>query len=315
MRFPSFGLESLCQPALIAFVTGREPMSVSDELRSTSMTFVPALAVTFILSVVAAPAIAQTAEGPAVDAPAAPSEPALCTDRPTKSNAVCTVPQGKLQIETDLPNWTRNDDAGTRMDVILYANPYVKYGLGPNTDVEVNWAPYETVRVRGGGVVDRLSGVGDVYVRLKQRLTDPSAKLQVGVIPFFKAPTARRGIGNREWEGGVALPVQYTLPHGFTLTTSPEVDLLADSTNSNSRHAQLIGTANVGKALSSTVTAYAEFWAAQNFDPAGTIHQYSADFALAWLVHPKLQIDLGGNFGLNRQTPDAQVYLGLSTRF
>lgn len=279
------------------------------------MTPVPVLAAVLMLSGVATPAIAQDAGAPVADAPAAPSEPALCTDRPTKSNSVCTVPQGKLQIETDLPNWTRNDDGGVRTDVILYANPFVKYGLGPNTDVEVNWAPYVTARTRAGGSVDKLSGVGDVYVRVKQRLTDPSAKLQVGVIPFVKAPTAKRGIGNREWEGGVALPIQYSLPGGWTLTTGPEIDLLANSVNSNARHVQLIGTANVGKALSSTVTAYAEFWTAQNFDPAGTIRQYSADVAVAWLVQPKLQLDLGGNFGLNRQTPDAQLYLGVSTRF
>ena len=284
------------------------------------MTTVPApitgLAAALILSAVAAPAMAQNGGAPIADAPVLKaSDPALCTDRPTKSNSVCTVPTGKLQIETDLPNWTRNDDGGVRTDVILYANPFVKYGLGPNTDVEVNWAPYVTARTRGGGSVDTLRGVGDVYVRVKQRLTDPSGKLQVGVIPFVKAPTAKRGIGNREWEVGVALPIQYSLPGGWTLTTGPEIDLLANSTNSNHRHVQLIGTANVAKALSSTVTAYAEFWTAQNFDPAGTIHQYSADVALAWLVQPKLQLDIGGNFGLNRQTPDAQLYLGVSTRF
>ena len=266
----------------------------------------------FVISVAA---VALLAWPLAIQAQTASSEPALCTDRPTKSNAVCTVPAGKIQVEADLPNWTRNDDAGVRTDVVLYANPFVKLGLGADTDVEVNWAPYATVRVRAGGTVDKLSGVGDVYVRLKQRFTDPSKPLQIGIIPFVKAPTARRGIGNREWEGGVALPISYTLPGGWTLTTGPEVDLLADSTNANDRHAQLIGTANVGKTLSSTVTAYAEFWTAQNYDPAGAIRQYSADAAVAWLVHPKLQLDVGGNFGLNRFTPDAQVYVGLSTRF
>ena len=275
------------------------------------MTSFPAIAAALILSAATAPAAAQIV----ADAPSTPSEPALCTDRPTKANSVCTVPTGKLQVETDLFNWSRNDDAGTRTDVILYTNPYVKYGLGPNTDVEVNWAPYVTARARAGGTVDKLSGVGDVYVRVKQRLTAPSAKLQVGVIPFVKAPTAKRGIGNREWEGGIALPVQYSLPQGFTLTLGPEVDLLADSTNANKRHAQLVGALNVGKSLTPTITAYAELWTAQNYDPAGTIRQYSADVAVAWLIQPKLQFDLGGNFGLNRQTPDAQVYLGLSTRF
>lgn len=258
---------------------------------------------------VASPASAQTA------ASAPPSEPALCTDRPTKSNSVCTVPAGKLQVETDLPNWTRNDDAGARTDVILYANPYLKYGLGPNTDIEVNWAPYVTVRTRAGGTTDRVSGVGDVTVRFKHRFTNPSSKLQMGIVPFVKAPTARRGIGNRKWEGGVALPIQYSLPSGLTLTTSPEIDLLANSTNPGDRHVQLVGTVNVGKTLSSTVTAYAELWTAQNYDPTGTVRQYSADVALAWLARSTLQLDAGANFGLNRATPDAQVYLGLSTRF
>lgn len=265
-----------------------------------------------LLAVAPASALAQATETASTTSD---SEPALCTDRPTKANSVCTVPTGKVQLETDVVNWTRINDAGTRADVILYTNPYLKYGLGPNTDIEVNWAPYVTVRARAGGVADTLGGVGDVYVRLKQRLTDPSAKLQVGIIPFVKAPTARRGIGNREWEGGVALPIQYSLPQGFTLTLGPEVDLLADSTNPDDRHAQLVGAVNIAKALSSTVTAYAELWTAQNYDPAATIRQYSADVALAWLVTPKVQIDVGGNFGLNRITPDAQVYLGLSTRF
>lgn len=66
----------------------------------------------------------------------------------------------------------------------------------------------------------------------------------------------------------------------------------------------------VGKA-----TVYAELWTAQNFDPAGTVQQYSADVAVAHLLIPVWQLDAGGNFGLNRNTPDAQVYLGLSTRF
>lgn len=260
-----------------------------------------------------APMAAQAQEAAA---PAATSDaPALCTDRPTKSNSVCTVPQGAFQLETDLPNWTVNRADGVRSDVVVPANPYLKYGLAPNTDIEVNWAPYVSVRTRAGDSVDRSSGVGDVTVRLKQRFTDPAAKLQVGVIPFVKIPTAKRGIGNREWEGGVAVPVQYSLPAGFSLTFGPELDVLANSVDPAKRHVQLVGTVNVGKALTPTLTLYGELWTAQNYDPAGTVRQYSADVALAWLVAPRLQLDAGANFGLNKVTPDAQLYLGLSTRF
>lgn len=244
-----------------------------------------------------------------------PQEPPLCADRPTKSNAACTVPAGKLQIETDLVAWTRTDAAGTRTDTIAYTNPTLKLGLGRHTDVQFNIAPYVQTRVRTpDGAVERFGGVGDLVVRLKQRLPPPDAALQVGVIPFVKAPTAKRGVGNREWEGGVAVPVQYALPDGVTLTFGPEADLLHDA-DGRGKHVQLVGTANIAKAVAPTIGVAAELWTAQNYDPAGTVRQYSADLAVTWLARPRLQLDAGANVGLNRATPDLQAYLGLSTRF
>lgn len=252
------------------------------------------------------PAFAQTsATEPAVTP--------ICTDRPTKANAACTVLEGKLQLETDVINWTRNTDGGVRTDVIYYTNPYLKYGLGPHTDIEVNIAPYVTARTSVGGAHDTIGGVGDLYVRLKQGLSPSDSKVQVALLPFVKAPVAKFGIGNRRWEGGVAAPIVFSLPQGFTLNFGPEIDLLADA-DRDGRHVQLIGVANLAKSAGKA-TFYAELWTAQNFDPAATVRQYSADVAVAYLVGPTLQLDVGGNFGLNHFTPDAQVYVGLSTRF
>jgi len=71
---------------------------------------------------------------------------------------------------------------------------------------------------------------------------------------------------------------------------------------------------NVGKSLSSKLTASAELWTAQNYDPTGAVRQYSADTALAYLASPTVQLDVGANFGLNRATPGVQAYVGVSTR-
>jgi hypothetical protein len=268
-----------------------------------------ALCAVAVLPVV--PAAAQTTTGaPAAAASVAP----ICTDRPTKANAACTVPEGAIQIEADAINWTRFSAGGIDTDTILYSNPTIKYGLGPSTDVEVNIAPYATVRVHGRGTDDTLGGVGDLYVRVKQRLTDADAKTQVALIPFVKAPTARFGIGNKRWEGGVILPVVFSLPSGFVLNVGPEVDLLADA-DRHGHHVNLVGVANLAHAVGAKGTIYAEFWNAHNIDPTGTVHQYSADVAYAHAVSPQLQLDLGGNFGLNAATPDAQIYAGISARF
>jgi hypothetical protein len=253
---------------------------------------------------------------PAVaDAQLKRDEAPICTDRPTKANAACTVPASRVQIESDVAGWTRADGGGARTDVVVPLNPTVKLGLDAATDIQISLAPYVRVRTRDGDGdgVERLDGVGDLVVRLKRRLTAPDAKAQVALIPFVKAPTARRGIGNREWEGGLIMPVQFALPADATLTLGPEIDLLADA-DGRGRHVQLAGVVNLSKALAPRVTAYAELWTAQNFDPARTVRQYSADAAVAYLLAPRLQFDLGANFGLNRATPDAQLYAGVSAR-
>lgn len=275
-----------------------------------------------LLAASSGPALAQVADTPP-PAPAsglepvssgAPSVPAICTDRPTKANATCTVPPGKVQLETDLVSWTRTDAGSVRTDLLLYSNPTLKYGLTSRADIQFNIAPYEEVRTHAAGATTTLGGVGDLYVRLKDRVTADSSKVQVAFIPFLKIPTARRGLGNREVEGGLAVPVSVSLPKSFTLTFGPEADLLSDADRPRRRHLNIVNVVNISKSLGKVVLV-GELWSAWNFDPAGTVRQYSADVAVAWLIAPRLQLDGGANLGLNRNTPNAQVYLGLSTRF
>ncbi|MDB5693366.1 MAG: hypothetical protein JWO81_2429 [Alphaproteobacteria bacterium] len=261
------------------------------------------LALAALLAAFAGPAFAQAAGG----------DEQICTDRPGKGNNACTVPAGTVQLETDLFNWTRMTDGGTRTDTILYTNPTLKFGLSDSADLQFSIAPYEEVRTRTGNVTDRIGGVGDLFVRYKQRLTATSARTQIALIPFVKLPTARRGIGNRKVEGGLAVPVNIDLPQDFSLSFSPELDLLADD-DGHGRHLNLVNSINLGKTLGK-VTLGAELWGERNFDPAGTVDQVSADLMVSWVARPKLQFDAGVNFGLNRDTPDVQVYAGFSTRF
>ena len=268
-----------------------------------------------ILLLAAAAALIGPTVASAQDAPAAPpAAPALCTDRPTKATSACTVPEGAVQFETDVGNWTRNSDGGVRTGTVLYVNPTLKYGLTGSTDVQVNIAPYETIHTSAVGGSSTIHGVGDLYLRVKQRLTSADAKAQFALVPYIKIPTAKLGIGNRKVEGGLVGTGVFTLPAGFSMTITPEVDDL-ENTNLDGHHAQLVGAFNVGKTLSSKLTASAELWTSQNYDPAGHSHQYSADFALAYLASPTLQLDAGTNLGLNAATPDVQLYAGVSTRF
>jgi hypothetical protein len=59
----------------------------------------------------------------------------------------------------------------------------------------------------------------------------------------------------------------------------------------------------------------AELWAGWDWDPSGTTRQASADGAVAYLLSKNVQLDAGANFGLNRVTPDVELYGGVSVQF
>ncbi|MEW5686865.1 MAG: transporter [Pseudomonadota bacterium] len=239
----------------------------------------------------------------------------ICTDRPTKANSTCTAPAGAWQVESDLANYTRNRAGGVRSETTYVVNPYLKYGLNDRMDLQVSWAPYIRAEAKdmASGAKASDSGSGDLYVRLKAKVWSGGSG-SAAIIPFVKAPLASRGFGNDEWEGGVAAPVSFALPDSVTLTFGPELDVLADADGSG-RHVAVVNLVNVARPLSDRVSLIGELWSSFNFDPAGTVRQYSADVAMTYLVTPVVQLDVGANFGLNRNTPDAQLYAGVSTRF
>lgn len=240
----------------------------------------------------------------------------ICTDRPTKSNFACVVDTGHFQVETDLLNGTRVIVNGARTDTLLLTNPTLKYGLAKDIDIEVNVAPRVVVNSRdSSGLTSSERGVGDTTLRLKWNfLNSADGRWSATVLPFVKAPTAKRGIGNRAVEGGVLFPVNHKLSDDITLTTVPEFDTLLDADGSG-RHLSTSQLINVGIALPKNLTLYAELWGSWNRDPAGLVRQASADVALTWGMSKLLQFDVGLNLGLNRDTPGVQAYFGVSQKF
>lgn len=238
----------------------------------------------------------------------------ICTDRPAKANAVCTVPAGKVQLESSLAGWSLTKAGGARTELLSLGSTVAKRGLTGQSDLQVSVTPYARLTVKDAGTRSRASGFGDVLVRYKHRLTDDGSKVQVAAIPFVKAPTANRGVGNGKVEGGLAVPVSFALSGPFTMTFGPEVDVLADADGSG-RHLALVNLVNIVAPVAPRLTFVGELWSNLNFDPSGTVRQASADVAFAYAVSDELQLDAGGNVGLTADTPDLELYAGISARF
>lgn len=243
----------------------------------------------------------------------------LCPDRPTKGTGSCTVDRGHVQLEADIfaGGWDRQ--GGVSNDSFTWLNPTLKYGLTDNIDVEVNLPPLVQVRSHDSatGTTDSRSGAGDLYLRLKANLTGNRGEgWDVAIEPFLKAPTAHAPIGNGAWEGGVLVPLVRNLNDRWSIDITPELDVVEDGAG-DGRHLAAAGSVGLTRAMGAGVSLTGELWTATDFDPAGTTHQYSADFAVAWVPpgHPNLQFDTGVNLGLNRETDDVEAYVGVAKRF
>lgn len=241
------------------------------------------------------------------------------TDRPTKSETPYTVDAGHYQYEADFLNWTHdhNNTSGTTTSNLLVADPTLKVGLTNKTDLEMALAPinFNQSHIRGTTTKNTAAGFGDVYTRLKYNvLGDDSGDYAVAVVPYVKVPTAAHNVGNGHWEGGGYVPFIAALPQDWTLNITNELDIL-ENANLNGQHTNYIGLINFSHALfDPDVTGYAEFWSDVNNDQ-GASPQYTADFAVSWVVKDNLQLDAGINVGLNKAANDMQPYFGISQRF
>ena len=247
-------------------------------------------------------------------AAAAAQNPIICADRPAKANGVCTVSAGHWQLEVSAIDWIHYKNGDSRTDITSFGSTLIKLGLNESSDVEVGISPYIEIRNVAAGPRGRSSGFGDVVVRYKRRLSRTDAGAQLAVIPFVKLPTADHAIGNGEVEGGIAAPISLATKSGVTVTFGPEIDILADS-NRHGYHAGLTNLINASVGVAPRLTLSAELWNNLNFDPAGTVRQFSLDASAAFLASDSVQFDAGANLGLNRQTPDLELYAGTSVRF
>jgi hypothetical protein len=239
----------------------------------------------------------------------------ICADRPGKATGTCVVPVGHWQLETGLADWAVQKDGGERDTSLAIGETTIKYGLSDRSNLEVDLTPWQRSTSRFGGVHESASGFGDVTILYKQQLTAAGASVQVAAMPFVKAPTAKHSLGNGKWEGGLLVPVGYSIPKtrlGIALT--PEIDWVADG-DGQGHHAAMAQVASLGWQATDKLNLSAEIWGAWDWDPDGTTRQASADGAIAYLLGNNVQIDAGANFGLNRATPDAELYGGVSVRF
>jgi hypothetical protein len=245
-------------------------------------------------------------------AAAAPEGKPICPDRPSRGTSPCTVENGHAQFELGLFDDSFQHRSGVTTDTDNVGSLLAKWGAGERIDLEAGMAFYQELRMHDASGTQTLRGIGDLFLHAKYNpLADGVFALVLD--PFLKLPAATGGLGNGAVEGGMVLPMAYDLGNNWSLAMTPEVDLQRDGWG-NGYHANLVDVVGLGHGFGA-FTLGVEIWSSQNLEPAGTVSQYSFDLDAAWLANNNLQLDGGLNVGLNRATPDLEIYFGISRRF
>ena len=247
--------------------------------------------------------------------PAFADDDTICADRPGKTTSPCTVPVGHFQVETALADYTLQNSGGERDTLLTLGETTFKYGVSSDTDIEIDITPWARGTSRSKEAHSTVSGIGDTNLIVKHEFTSGGAPFQISAYPFVKIPTARKPAGNGKVEGGLVLPIQYSIANSpFSITASPEIDWLANG-DGHGHHAARVQAVSFGWQATKKLNLSAEIFEQWDWEPEGTSVQSSFDLAGAYVVRRDLQFDGGVNIGIDRAAPDVEFYVGLAKQF
>ncbi len=238
----------------------------------------------------------------------------LSTDRPDQTESPYSVDAGHWQIEFDFANYTHDDEGGVRTDTLNVSPVNVKLGLTNSTDIQFVFDSYSRERVRAAGTTTTTRDWGDLTIRVKHNIWgNDGGDTAFAAMPFVKVPLQIGDAGNDLVEGGLILPLAVSLPRGWGMGLMTEFDLLADQTG-NDRHLEWINTITFSHDITSQLGGYVEFVSAHSYEN-GNDWIAQVDLGLTYAINADTQLDAGCNFGVTREAPDVQPFLGLTLRY
>ena len=236
----------------------------------------------------------------------------MSTDRPDKTESPYTVDAGHFQLEADLVSFgvDRWNAEGERAFSVNAANLNLKAGLFNNVDVQLVVENYVCEQVRADGVTTRKSGFGDLITRVKVNLWgNDGGATAFAMMPFVKFPTNTAGLGNKQVEGGIILPLAVALPHGWKMGVMTEFDIV--SREGGGYGPDFINSITFSHGIVGDLSGYVEFFS-QVSDGDLII---TLDAGLTYALNENVQLDCGCNFGVTEAAEDFNPFVGVSVRY
>lgn len=247
----------------------------------------------------------------------AQDDPRFCPNRPSLESSACTTEPGRVHVEFSVADWTLDDTVDARNDTILGGDFLARVGVGPSTELQVGWTPiaYARTRDKATGAVSRVARPGDARLAVRQNLANPDGSgLSYGIEPFVTVPLGRKPVGAGTWGAGVVLPVTYDVNDVVNVGFTGELDVAPDE-DGRGRHFQYSGVAATSLSLSDAVSLTIEGELLRDDDPAGHETQALGGVGVTWKYSETRAFYAEAIGGLNRNSPDVQIYAGVAALF
>lgn len=247
---------------------------------------------------------------------AAEGQREFCADRPGLGTPACTVEPGTIMLEIGLADWTLDRNSDTRTEVWTFGDALLRAGLTPSLEVQLGWTMLGHIRERDRATGGENSGTrtGDVTIALRKNLSNPDGSgVSVALMPYATLPLGGEGVGAGDWGAGLILPASFDLG-ALSLGLTPHVDAAVDG-DGDGRHLAYGSVVGLGFNLSDDISMAAEVSLTRDRDPGGHSTEALAGLSAGWQPDDDSQWDVGANVGLNRDSPDVELYFGFARRF
>lgn len=222
----------------------------------------------------------------------------LVGDRPDFTESARTVAPGSVQLEAGATLDTSEDADRWTVGEVL-----VRYGLEAGTELRLIAPSYLTLEA---GDADKLDGVGNAGIGIKQQLTDAGPR--VAAITTVTLPTGSDDVIDSATAVDLALAIEWDLTDTIGLGMNAGAELVFDDDNSTQQWL----SAALGLAASGRLGLFVEsFVFTEELDRFASYLSFGA----TCLVGQNLSVDARVGLGLGDREDEHFYGAGLVTRF
>jgi hypothetical protein len=238
----------------------------------------------------------------------------ITTDRPDFVESSQVVGVGAFQVETSVSAERTKRDG---IKYLTYATPtLLRFGITDTLEirVETNGRMRATAQQDSTGIKESANGWGDTSLGVKWHAVDASGwRPSMAVLAHVDLDSGSEPFRAAGKGGSLRVAAEWELPRDYSLGIMPGV---ARQTNDSGKHytSAIFGVV-LGKEITERWRTFVEYSAPEiaRADNGGSVH--TVDVGTAYLLTKTVQVDTAVSRGLNQNTPDWSLSLGLSAKF